>query len=156
MSARIEVDERGALLARLDRLASGLAFPADKPEVLAAVVGDPALSWLLSAMPGTHFAFRTDVLATAGLSLELGIDLPWPEHSRRALWLSDGTLARSIEYRLALCRAVNAHLIRVSARGGRVALDGRCADVAAGVMAARVALGIVPEGRLLNRLAVQW
>ncbi|MBI5831877.1 MAG: hypothetical protein HZB16_06110 [Armatimonadetes bacterium] len=156
MSAPIELSEPSVLLGRLDAVTAGLPFPADKPELLAALADDTALAWLVAAMPGRLFAFRSDVQTTAALSLELGIERPWPEHSRRAQWLSDGTLARSVEHRLALCRGTNAWLIRVGARAGLVTLDGRCADVAGGVMAARVALGIVPEGRLLNRLAVQW
>ena len=156
MTATIELGEARALLGRLDERVAELAFPAEKAELLAALADDPQLHWLVEAMPGRQFAFRSDVLTTAALSLELDIARPWPEHSRRAAWLSDGTLANAIGRRLMLCRACNAHLIRVRADAGRVRLEGRCADVAAGVMAARVALGIVPEGRLLNCLAVQW
>jgi hypothetical protein len=146
------------LLAEIESVVGGLPFPASKDEVLqrlAEAGASDELVWLVQAVPGTLFQFRHDLLSTARIALEMDMQHPWPEHAAPREFVSDEGLVDLVRQRLTLSRQTNAHLIRVQARAGVVQLDGRAADVPSGVMATRVALGLVPGRRVVNNLDVQ-
>lgn len=150
------VDE--LLLNQLLGLLAGMAFPADKEEVLARLRqrgAVPAVLELVQAMPGLDFAFASDVISTARIALEMEIERPWPAHASQPddRPLSDESCG-ALEQRLLRCRQANGHLVRITQHDGVVYLDGRTPDVPRGVWAAKVARGFVPLTRIVNRLRV--
>lgn len=145
-------------LQQLERLLASLAFPAAKQEIvdlLRSVGAGRELRWLVAAMPGLEFHFLSDVLSTARIALEMDIQAAWPERGgRQPRAATDATVAAHVRQRLLLCGQTNPHLIQVRVEGGTVFLEGRTPDVPRGVMAARVAAGVTPSGRVVNHLQV--
>ena len=143
---------------RQDGLLDVLPFPAAKDEVverLATTGATPELVWLVEAMPGTEFHFVSDVVSTARIALEMQIRRAWPEHSApRSSYTSADGVVDAVRRRLLLCGQTNHHLIKVTVQGDWVVLTGRTPDVPRGVMATRVAAGVVPAERVRNELQV--
>lgn len=148
-----------ALLDRLAARLAGLEFPADADEVvehLLAGGSEPMLVWLVQAVPGWTFGYAGDLLATVRIALGMRIREPWPPAARaRGGPAAGATLVEEVVARLRLCPQTNARLIRVTAVDGTVYLDGRARDVPEGVMATKVAGGVVADWRVVNRLEVR-
>ncbi len=148
-----------ALLDTLAARLAGLEFPADTDEVVAHLLAagcEPALIWLVQAVPGRTFGYASDLLATARIALEMRIREPWPPAARaHGGHVGEATLVDEVTARLRLCPRTNARLIRVTAGDGTIYLDGRARDVPEGVMATKVAGGVVADWRVVNRLDVR-
>jgi hypothetical protein len=145
-------------LARLDELLADLPCPASKDEVVAQLDqagADDDLLWLVNAAPGVFFMYASDVTSTARIALEEDIATPLPGGAPVPPAASDAQRADLLREQLALSPDTDAHLIRVEVRDGIVSFDGRTPDVRGGVMAARIALAVMPGCRVVNRLDVQ-